>query len=98
MTATLEIAEFDTIADAAEDAVLGAAREAGGFLARQPGFLNRRLAQRPEGGWLDIVEWTSLEAAEAAARAFPTSPEAASFMGVIARVSRMSHASVRLSG
>lgn len=98
MTTTLEIAEFNTVAGAAEDAVLAAAREAGIFLARQPGFLGRRLARRAEGEWIDVVEWASLDAATAAAQAFYTAPEAAAFMGVIATVSRMSHASVQLSG
>jgi heme-degrading monooxygenase HmoA len=98
MTTTLEIAEFETVANAGEDAVLAAAHEAGVFLARQPGFVARRLARRPEGDWVDIVEWESLDAAKAAAQAFPAAPEAASFMQVIAKVSRMTHAGVQLSG
>ena len=98
MSTTLEIAEFETVAGTTEEAVLAAARQAGAFLARQPGFRGRQLARRPEGDWVDIVEWASPEAAEAAAQAFPTAPEAAAFMGVIARVSRMSHAGTFLTG
>ena len=98
MSTTIEIAEFETVAGATEDVVLTAAQQAGLFLARQPGFLGRRLARRPEGDWVDIVEWASPEAAQAAAQTFPAAPEAAAFMGVIASVSRMSHAGTRLSG
>lgn len=97
MTTTLEIAEFETVAGAGEDAVRAAAHEAGVFVARQPGFLHRRLGRRPEGDWVDIVEWASRDEAMAAAELFPSAPEAANFMRFISKVSRMSHASVQLS-
>lgn len=98
MTTTLEIVEFETTPGVGPDAVLAAAREAGVFIVRLPGFLHRRLAQQPEGNWVDIVEWASPEAAQAAAQAFPAAPEAANFMRMIVKVSRMTHASVQLSG
>ena len=38
-----------------------------GWLARQPGFLGRRLGRREDGVWVDVVRWQSLEQAKAAA-------------------------------
>lgn len=97
MTTTLEIVEFETVAGAGEDVVRAAADQAGVFIARLPGFVHRRLVRRPEGDWIDIVEWASRDDAMAAAKVFPSAPEAANFMRLISKVSRMSHASVQLS-
>lgn len=40
------------------------------FAAERSGFVRRVLSQGPEGWWLDHLEWTSLEAADEAGKAF----------------------------
>ena len=37
------------------------------WLAQQPGFLSRHLAEREDQSWIDVVRWRSLEQARAAA-------------------------------
>ncbi|MCD7059937.1 antibiotic biosynthesis monooxygenase family protein [Pelagibacterium xiamenense] len=39
------------------------------FCKAQPGFISRRLTRDADGGWIDVVEWTDMRAAEAAANA-----------------------------
>ncbi|WP_192182529.1 antibiotic biosynthesis monooxygenase family protein [Mesorhizobium amorphae] len=38
------------------------------WLAQQPGFLSRHLAEREDQSWLDVVRWQSLAQAHAAAQ------------------------------
>ncbi|NRA29018.1 MAG: hypothetical protein HRU11_02065 [Parvularculaceae bacterium] len=53
------------------------------FLTKADGFVSRRLVQGADGKWLDFVEWASMDAAQKAAEALPTLPEAAPFMQAI---------------
>ncbi|GGA60811.1 hypothetical protein [Pelagibacterium lentulum] len=39
------------------------------FCRGQEGFVSRRLSRDDNGGWVDCVEWESMEAAQAAAKA-----------------------------
>lgn len=36
------------------------------WLRKQPGFISRRLGQKPDGGWVDVLLWSSDEAAKTA--------------------------------
>ena len=53
------------------------------FLARQKGFVSRRLSMGDDGVWLDHVQWTDMEAAQAASKALMSAPEAGAFMALI---------------
>lgn len=97
MSRVIEVVEFSAVPGVTTEALVSAAQEAGVFLARQPGFIRRQLAQRTDGGWIDIVEWSSLEAAQAAAAAFPTAQEVLSFMTKVAAGVRMSHGVIRVA-
>lgn len=44
------------------------------FIAKQEGFLRRELLKGADGEWIDLLYWTSAEAAHAAMRAAETSP------------------------
>jgi hypothetical protein len=65
MTQSLEIATFNLIADAQD--FVGANAEVTAWLTQQPGFRSRLLAQKDDGGHLDLIVWESPEAATAAA-------------------------------
>jgi hypothetical protein len=53
------------------------------FLARQPGFAGRQLAEGSDGTWVDIVWWADRSSAEAASAAFASAPEAAAVTALI---------------
>jgi hypothetical protein len=53
------------------------------FAAGCDGFVRRVLSQGPEGWWLDHLEWTSLEAADAAGKAFEADTRNHAFMHAI---------------
>jgi hypothetical protein len=53
------------------------------FLRERPGFVARRLAKRPDGSYLDIVEWASLAEAKSAADNIMSAPGVAAFMQAI---------------
>jgi hypothetical protein len=55
------------------------------FLRERPGFVARRLAKRPDGSYLDIVEWASLAEAKSAADNINimSAPGVAAFMQAI---------------
>ena len=59
--------------------------------SRFPELLDARLVQMDDGSWLDIVQWTSREAAERAAVSIPEVPEAAAMMGLVEEVVSFEH-------
>lgn len=65
-----------TLADGANEERLLRASEAlqADFLGRQAGFIRRELIHGPDGQWVDIVHWESIEAAETAMRNAAESP------------------------
>jgi hypothetical protein len=50
---------------------------------RFPELLDARLVQMDDGSWLDIVQWSSREAADRAAASMTEIPEAAAMMGLV---------------
>ncbi len=66
----IEIATF-RLASGTTEAFLAANAEIDLWLGRQPGFVQRRLAEREDGALVDIVTWRTLADAKAAAERFP---------------------------
>lgn len=66
MTEALEIVTF-RLKPGAEAGFAAANNLVADWLARQPGFVNRCLARRDDGGWVDVVRWRSREQALTAA-------------------------------
>lgn len=66
---------------AAEFAAIDARVEAE-HVSRQPGFVSRETGVT-EGGWVAIIYWASVEAAEASMASFATAPAAAEFMSMV---------------
>jgi hypothetical protein len=63
----VELAPFKVAREADENELLAASETLQvEFLAHQPGFVRRELLRGKEGRWVDLVVWTSREAAEAA--------------------------------
>lgn len=80
----VEVVEFRLASDATSSQfVMAAADLEAAFLCDAPGFVRRTLTQRPDGIWLDMVEWTTLDEALAAADAILVEPSAATFMQAI---------------
>ncbi|MCA3729391.1 MAG: hypothetical protein IM673_13215 [Phenylobacterium sp.] len=80
-TPVLEIAEFRTTGETSD--FVAAAEAITPWLAAQPGFRARRLAQIEEGAWIDCVEWNDMESAKSAADRIMETDAAAAFMARI---------------
>jgi hypothetical protein len=80
-TPLLEIAEFRTSVETKD--FVSAAEAVTPWLAAQPGFRARRLAEIEEGAWIDCVEWDDMESAKSAADRIMESEAAAAFMAGI---------------
>lgn len=62
---------------------LTAVDETTDLLKTQDGFLGRTVSQAESGEWLDILSWTSIEAAKAAVAVFQTEPAGKRFSGYL---------------
>ena len=80
-TPVLELAEFRTSVETKD--FVSAAEAVTPWLAAQPGFRARRLAEIEEGAWIDCVEWDDMESAKSAADRIMESEAAAAFMAGI---------------
>ena len=95
-TAILEIVLWCARDGATEAQVLAAADALQRDVAAFPGYLRRRVLRAEDGQWADLVEWTSLEEARAAAEAVMARPSAGAFMALVDEASvRMLHATPR---
>ena len=81
--ATLETVTFRLLPGTDPAAFLAAAAATAGPVARQPGFRDRRLVQGDDGRWTDLVAWSDLAAAQAAAEAIMAEPAFAAFAALI---------------
>jgi hypothetical protein len=79
----LEVVTFRLAATATEAAFLTAAEATAAPLRRQPGFVARSLTRGEDGTWTDLVTWTSLSAAHAAAQAMMADPAFGPFVALI---------------
>lgn len=92
----MEVVRFRLAAGIEEAAFLDAARATEAPLARQPGFVSRRLVLGDGGLWTDLVEWQSLAAAQAGAEAMMADPAFAPFVAAIDHASIvMQHPAIR---
>lgn len=79
----VEVVLFRLRDGASREEFLAAAAESQVFLQRQPGFLQRQLLSGPDGQWVDLGWWDSMDKAMAAAKAFESASEASVFESLI---------------
>lgn len=79
----IETVTFRTKTDSTPKTVTKASDGMMPFLARQKGFLSRRLSLGADGIWLDHVHWADMDSAQAASQAIMSAPEAGAFMSLI---------------
>jgi heme-degrading monooxygenase HmoA len=79
----IEIAAFKLTEGVSDPAFSEAQAAVNAFLAKQPGFIARRLSRDAQGQYLDHVEWSSLADAEAAMQASMAEPTLQRFMRMI---------------
>lgn len=87
----LETVLFRAIDEAADQAISEAAWAAQAAIEQQPGYVDRHFARRADGQWIDVVRWSSLQAAERAAQYLPDLPEVARFFRLIDPLSIAMH-------
>lgn len=95
MSEYLEMVRF-TVKPGAREAFL-AGREAaiGALKERFPAMLGAQLAEYEDGSWVDVVRWSNLDDAKAAAEQFPEIEAARDWLNHIDEVGEMAHAAVR---
>jgi hypothetical protein len=64
----VEVVIWKTNSNFTEEEVLHKARVLNKFIENQKGFISRDLSKSEEGEWLDLVYWSSIEDANAAAK------------------------------
>jgi hypothetical protein len=79
----IETVTFRTLAGSDPLTVAQASNTMTPFLARQTGFISRRLSVGDDGIWLEHVHWANMDAAQAAAKAIGNAPEAAALLALI---------------
>lgn len=97
MTTTIEIVEF-RLGRGTGAAFVAANAPLNAWLMEQPGFISRQLAEREDGGYIDIVIWSSRSEAEAAAgKVMALFGQADAMTMIDPETIRMSHAPVMMS-
>ena len=79
----IETVTFRANTDSTPKAITTASDGLMPFLARQKGFISRRLSLGADGIWLDHVHWADMDSAQAASQAIMSAPEAGAFMSLI---------------
>ena len=79
----VEVVLYRTRPDISETQIIDASDALQMDLEDCPGYLSRRLLRTQDGLWVDMVEWLSLQQAEAAAAAIMERPSAAHFMALV---------------
>jgi hypothetical protein len=80
----VELAQFKLGAGVDEQSFLKAAEAVQeNFLKKQSGYINRELLKGEDNQWVDIVHWSSLEAAQQAAEMMLKDPSAIGFVQAI---------------
>lgn len=97
-TRVLEIVTFRPGRGVDPDDFEAAAAEIGAWLSTQPGFIGRKLAREADGGFVDCIEWRSLDHARRAADKIMGEPSAEPMMAMIDAASvSMRHYAIRAS-
>ncbi|WP_051303813.1 antibiotic biosynthesis monooxygenase family protein [Calidithermus chliarophilus] len=93
----IEVVVFKLKEGVSDEAFLQAAAALNPELKRMPGFLKRELGKDAGGTWVDILHWSSLEAAMQALEGMADAPGMAPFMELIdAAQDSMLHVEPRL--
>lgn len=79
----IEQVRFRARSPQAEARMAEAAWAAQPAIEQLPGFVSRQFARGDDGEWIDLVRWTSLEAAREAAERAGRDPDIAAFFGQI---------------
>ena len=80
----LELVVFKLNEGASREQLLGTVDAVSSWIARQPGFISRDLAYDAEGDrWIDVVWWSSMEDAHAAAELAMSSESCAPMFALI---------------
>ena len=97
MSHTVELVTF-RLREGSEPGFVAANAVVNEWLGRQPGFLSRHLARKPDGEWVDMVMWESNSAAwNAAERILSQLGESEAMLAIDPDTMVMSHAAVGLS-
>ena len=92
----LEIVNFRLNSNVADASFVSAAAGTEEMLCERGALVRRYLVRDADGLWTDVIEWTSMEAALAAAEAVMQHPDFAPFGGMIdAQTVDMRHAQIR---
>jgi quinol monooxygenase YgiN len=83
MGGQFEIVIYRLKAGVNRDQFMEVSARATAWLRNRPGYLSRELLEDDSGQWVDLVRWTTMEDALAAASAFMEVPEAAAFMDAV---------------
>lgn len=78
-----ECVTFRLASGVERDSFLQASLSIGVFASNQPGFVSRQLIETEEGGFIDWVEWQSLETAKAAGAKIMSDPSVQKAMMMI---------------
>jgi len=79
----VEVVMFDMKTEVARADFLTGAGEASDWLRIQPGFVSRELFEVGDQRWLDIVHWSTMDAARTAAERLGHSESCAGFLATI---------------
>ena len=91
MSVVYEVVRSRVRPEAEEDMLRLRPRMIGAVRQRFPELLDARLVQLDDGSWLDLVQWSSREAAERAAGSMSEIPEAAAMMELIEELVSFEH-------
>lgn len=83
MSATIEMVSFKLASGSSEQAFLETNTAVENWVVKQPGFQYRALTKQPNGTWIDLVFWESLESAQQAGNAFMAAQEPKAMMAFI---------------
>ena len=90
----VEVSEFKVTSGTTTEALVTAVERMNAVLEATPGYQSRELVYHEETNtWIDLVHWSSLEAAQAAMESVMSHPEAQAFLSLIdMETVRMRHA------
>ncbi len=91
MTVVYEVVRSRVRAGAEEEMLRLRPRMIAAVRERFPELLDARLVQLDDGSWLDLVQWSSRQAADQAAAAFADIPEAAAMSAFVDEIISFEH-------
>ena len=95
MPETIELVRFTVHPDRRDEFLSGRPPALAALAEAFPGLIEARLAEADDGSWVDVVRWSSRAEAEAAAAGCTEIPAVCDWLGAIAEVRELTHATVR---